>query len=156
MRRRRLSPSRAKSLERARARLIGRICNDYFLDTVAVLSDTFNGDLVTGLVFLAIVRENTRGGELAPVQGAAPRPDHLRRPVTVYTVAKGLNLTYETARRHVNRLIKEGFCTRLDGGLIVAGEILARPQMTRALERNKTHFKRLLRDAADAGEHAAD
>ena len=121
-----------------------------------MLSDTFDGDLITGLVFLAVVRENMRSFELAPVRSPAQKPDEMRVPVTVYTVAKALNLTYETARRHVNRLIKEGYCKRLDGGLIVSGEILVRPQMARALQRNQVGFERLLRDAASVGERAPD
>jgi CRP-like cAMP-binding protein len=148
---------RPSSLESPRTRLIARISNDYFLDTTRMLAELFGGELITALVFLAIARENLREAPVAdigaPLSDAPipPRPDSERLPVTVYAVAKRLGLTYETTRRHVNRLIKEGYCRRLGGGLIVPGDALLRPDIATGAERHRTLFLRLLRDALRAG-----
>ena len=42
------------------ARLVSRICIEFFLDSAVTCADFFKGELVTGLVFLAILRENVR------------------------------------------------------------------------------------------------
>lgn len=138
-------------------RLVGRICTEFFLDTAVSCADFFKGELLTGLVFMAILRENTRhidhASPEAKVYGTvtSPPPDHLREPVTIYVIAKVLGLTYETARRHVKRLVDDGYCVRLDRGLMIPTEVLLRSDMIRANERNLVAFNQLLHNAARAG-----
>ena len=140
-----------------KARLVSRICGDFFLDSAVMCAEFFDGELVTGLVFLAILRENTRHIDHGSPEAIAhsgldtPPPDDLREPVTVYAVAKVLGLTYETARRHVKRLVDRGFCLRLERGLLIPTEVLTRPEFLRANTRNLANFNRMLTDAARAG-----
>ena len=138
------------------ARLVSRISSEYFLDSAVLCAEFFKGELVTGLVFLAILRENVRYIDHGSPEGMAhraldaPPPNDLREPVTVYVVAKALGLTYETARRHVKRLVDDGYCLRLERGLLIPTEVLTRPEFLRANVRNLANFNRMLTDAARA------
>ena len=141
----------------ANIRLISRISTEFFLDTAVSCAEFFKGELLTGLVFMAILRENTRHIDHASPEAktysamASPPPDKLRQPVTIYVVAKVLGLTYETARRHVKRLVDEGYCVRLERGLLIPSEVLMRPEVIRANERNLKAFNDLLSNATRAG-----
>jgi len=138
---------RPLALSDAHASVVGRISNAFFLESAVDHADFFKGELVTALVFLAIVHENVRH---VPYRTASPA-DSEREPVTIYVIAKVLGLTYETARRHVKRLVDDGFCLRAERGLVVPASVLARPDFVRANERGLANFNRLLNDAADAG-----
>jgi len=141
----------------AHTRAVGRICTEFFLDAAVGSADFFKGELVTALVFLAILRENVRHIEHTPENANAYGgvhslpPNDEREPVTIYVVAKVLGLTYETARRHVKRLVEDGYCLRTERGLLVPAEVLTRPEVVRANERNLANFNRLLTNAVRAG-----
>jgi hypothetical protein len=138
-------------------RLVSRICNEFFLDSAIGVSEFFKGELLTGLVFMAILRENVRhidhGSPEAKTYGSlsSPPADEVREPVTIYVIAKVLGLTYETARRHVKRLVDDGYCLRLERGLVVPAEVLLKPDMIRASHRNLAAFNTLLHNAVRAG-----
>ena len=40
-------------------------------------------------------------------------PDEMRRPVSILSVASFLGLPYETVRRHMHRLVEDGWCERV-------------------------------------------
>jgi len=147
----------ALAVSEAYARTVSRICTDFFLETAVGSADFFKGELVTALVFLAILRENVRHIDFAAQAAAAngmpiqPPTDTEREPVTIYVVAKALGLTYETARRHVKRLVDDGYCVRTERGLLVPAEVLMRPEVIRANERNLANFNRLLNNAVRSG-----
>ncbi len=138
-------------------RLVSRICNEFFLDSAVSCADLFKGELLTGLVFMAILRENVRHIDHASAEAktygglTSPPPDEVREPVTIYVVAKVLGLTYETARRHVKRLVDDGYCVRLERGLMIPADVLLKPEMLRANERNLASFNALLHNAVRAG-----
>ena len=138
-------------------RLVNRICTEFFLDSAISCSEFFKGELLTGLVFMAILRENVRhidhGSPEAKAFGGleSPPTDDVREPVTIYVIAKVLGLTYETARRHVKRLVDDGYCVRLDRGLMIPAEVLLKPEMLRANQRSLSAFNTLLHNAVRAG-----
>ena len=128
------------------------ICNDYFLNTAISVSDAFAGDLVKGMVFLAIRRANAAGvPHDINVNRLNSTLDNPPAPTTVYSVAKTLGLTYETARRHVNWLIDQGHCTRTPRGVVISPEALTQPAMVRGRLRNHAHFKHFLAELSRAG-----
>jgi len=141
----------------AHTRAVGRICTEFFLDAAVGCADFFKGELVTALVFLAIMRENVRHIDHTPENVRAYGgvtslpPDSEREPVTIYVVAKALGLTYETARRHVKRLVEDGYCVRTERGLVVPTDVLTRPEIVRGNERNLANFNTMLNNAAKAG-----
>jgi len=136
------------------AAVVSRISNAFFLESAVAHADFFKGELVTALVFLAIVHENARHIEYSAFANGRPPvspADSEREPVTIYVIAKVLGLTYETARRHVKRLVDDGFCLRMERGLLVPDAVLARPDVVRANERSLANFNLLLNNAVNAG-----
>ena len=108
---------------------VARINVIHFLGLTRALATNLSLELISGLVMMAILTANTKAfrdvekqtTDLGSMQ-VVPR-DAARQPITVYALAKSLNMPYETARRHVGTLIERGFCTRLKGGgvLVTAG-----------------------------------
>jgi hypothetical protein len=147
----------AVAVSEAHTRAVARICTEFFLEAAVGTADFFKGELVTALVFLAIMRENVRHIDHTPENARAYGgvqslpPDTEREPVTIYIVAKALGLTYETARRHVKRLVEDGYCVRTERGLVVPAEVLTRPEVVRGNERNLANFNTLLNNAVSAG-----
>ncbi|MBV9509524.1 MAG: hypothetical protein JO303_04505 [Caulobacteraceae bacterium] len=119
---------------RLSAEAAASLASDYLLNAIGVLGELFDGDLVTGLVFLTILR--------AGLDAAGP--------VTVYEVSKRLGLTYETARRHVNRLIRQDYCRREATGLTIPRATLLKPEVARAAVRGGRALHRLIHGATRA------
>ena len=135
-----------------------RLSADHLLRNVEVLSDNFDGDLMLGLIFSAIIQANVRHISDDPVVGAkygllgsAP-PDELREPISVNALSESLSIPYETTRRYVNRLVKLGWCVKVGGrGVVVPGAIIASPQAMAAAAKQFAHLTRFLRQLKDIG-----
>lgn len=139
-------------------RQVVRLAGDFFLNTAQVITSAIDTDLVTGMIFLAIVRANVRhmldDPELAQAYfepGDRP-PEAFRKPVSVYAIARELRLPYETARRHISKLLAKGLCERLaDGGVVFPPEVNDRPEIRQAVATNFHATVRYARALADAG-----
>ena len=142
--------------ETAGARVAARLSSDYVLRSLLLLAGRYDGELMTGVVSLAIIAANTAHLEQAagtpqyPDLGEIP-PDDLRKPISVLALAGSLGLPFETTRRHVNRLRKAGRCVRVKGGVIVPAESLRNFDNDAALVANLTNLRRLFRSLAKAG-----
>lgn len=129
-----------------------RASRDYFLRWVQLVSETWQGDLLTGVIFLAIVNENTRMIRKMDVNPSAFSsghelpPDEMRLPVSVYVLSRILGLSYETTRRHVAKLIERGQCIRLGGrgGLVIPRSVLASDAAEAMVARNLENLDQLL------------
>ena len=103
----------------------------HVLRCVSIAADLGGGDMVHGVILLTIIHANTtllrlsNGDRDYDALSGAP-DDSLRRPVSVYAVARQLGLPYETVRRHVGKLMEEGRCLRLGprGGVIVPADAI--------------------------------
>lgn len=144
--------------DKVRERLALRAATTYMLRSVRVLNRIVgNGDILRTLIFLAVVDTNIRhlrpDEEVAQTySGAEDRvPDEARRPISIHALALELDLPYETTRRHVNRLMADGFCLRLEGGVIVPGEVLAREAFKSALKQNFENLRQLMSDLDSGG-----
>ncbi len=89
---------------------------DHVLRCVSIAARLAGGDVLHGIILIAIIQANTAGprqsaGDHDPAAGGPD--DSLRTPVSAYAIAKQLGLPYETVRRHVARLIDEGRCARV-------------------------------------------
>lgn len=139
-------------------RQVVRLAGDFFLNTSQVITTAIDTDLVTGMIFLAIVRANVRhmldDPELALAYfepGDRP-PEVFRKPVSVYAIARELRLPYETARRHIRKLLAKGLCERQgDGGVVFPPEVNDRPEVRQAVATNFHTTIRYARALADAG-----
>jgi hypothetical protein len=130
------------------ARIAARLTAEFFFRTAVMIGDAANGNLMSGLVLRAVVIGNTShfdNDPKRPPQYAAlddRAPDELRRPTSVAAVASSLGLPYETARRHVNKLVKDGLCVRTKGGVVALGAVNEGPAFEQALRANMANIRR--------------
>jgi hypothetical protein len=135
-----------------------RLVANYMLRNVEVVSEAANGDLMAGLIFSAIVQANVRPISNDPKLGKAYGhmdaipPDELRSPVSVNALAESLKIPYETTRRHVNKLIKLGFCVKLGTrGVIVPASVIASPTMVKGGLQQYSHLMHFLGQLKEIG-----
>ena len=134
-----------------------RLGGAYFLDTVGLVTEAIDQDLIPAMLFLAIARENIRAlattgraqAEYAALDDIPP--DTLRNPVSIYALARGMGVPYESARRHVAKLIKAGMCERVHDGIIVPAHVYERPALRQATIRNWDRTLAFLRELAQVG-----
>lgn len=144
--------------EKDHGRLALRASTRFFLRSVELLTRAVSdGDILRGVIFLAIVDANTR--HLRPSDPVAKSfsatrdsvPDEIRRPVSVHALALDLALPYETTRRHVNALIDQGLCQRVEAGILVRAEVLDRDGMVATHRKNIENLHALFSDLRDGG-----
>ena len=135
-----------------------RLVANYMLRNVEVVSEAADGDLMAGLIFSAIVQANVRpisnDPKLAKTYGQmdAIPPDELRSPVSVNALAESLKIPYETTRRHVNKLIKLGFCVKVGTrGVIVPASVIASPTMVKGGLQQYSHLMHFLGQLKEIG-----
>lgn len=134
----------------AQRRFVMKQAADLFLRMTVALSDMFDGNLVTGVVFLAIARANVqhlrRGPDADEFDDDGIYPDELRRPVSVLSVANFLGLSYETTRRHVAQLVEMELCVKVGRkGVVAPAAVIRRPQVSRLSEVSDKGVRTLLR-----------
>jgi len=137
-----------------KSRLAARLSADYMLRSLKMISELANGELLTGLVNLAMAQANVahldRVSSGFDAIGKAP-PDELRRPVSVLALSSSLGLPYETTRRHVAKMIATGQCVRAKGGVVVPTAVVQDARRNAMLEVNLVNLKRLVRALRSAG-----
>nr|QMS48171.1 hypothetical protein WG33_0370 [uncultured bacterium] len=133
-----------------RDRLALRVSTEYMLRSIDLMTNVVGGDLVKGLIFVAVVQANTQhivsDDTMSQTYSEAEDkvPDGARRPVSVHALSVSLGIPYETTRRYVNKLLAEGYCTRVRRGLVVPVEVLSKPEMVVTLKRNFANLQRLM------------
>lgn len=122
---------------------------DYILRMLHETAVTFDGDLISGIIFLALIRANTQHlAEATQRQYSLHNgviPDEARRPATVKSISDSLNLPYETVRRHLGKLADKGYCVRSERrGFLASEDVLRRPLFAGVLTRNLGHFHQMI------------
>jgi DNA-binding Lrp family transcriptional regulator len=133
------------------ARVVARLSAQYLLRVCQLIAEVY-GDIRYGIVAQTIVAANTahldvRGGEgwrYATIE--EPPPDDVRRPIRTARLAESLGLPFETVRRYVRRLIDDGACVRVKGGLIVPRQVQERPAAARGSVANVGYVRKFVRD----------
>jgi hypothetical protein len=135
-----------------------RLSAEYMLRNVEVLSEAADGDLMGGLIFSAILQANVRpianDPKLGKTYGQLDTipPDEMRWPVSVNALAESLKIPYETTRRHVNKLIKDGFCVKVaNRGVIVPASVVGQERMIKAAFQQYSHLMHFLGQLKDIG-----
>jgi hypothetical protein len=146
---------RAKTVEEAdKIRLVARLSADYMLRSLKMIGELAQGELLTGLVNLALVQANVghldRMGSGFNSLDSIP-PDEVRRPVSVLALSASLGLPYETTRRHVAKMVETGQCLRVKGGVIAPTAAVDDPRRAEMLEQNLINLRRLYRNLKAAG-----
>jgi len=135
-------------------RLVARLSADYMLRSLKLIGELAQGELLTGLVNLALVQANV--GHLDRMESGfnsleSIPPDEVRRPVSVLSLSASLGLPYETTRRHVAKMVATGQCLRVKGGVIAPTAAVDDPRRAEVLEQNLINLKRLYRNLKAAG-----
>lgn len=133
---------------------------DLVLNAAPHISAAFGGDFVRGLVFFAIVRASVAhlnaSGALNERAPGGLFPDALRRPVSILGVSQFLSIPYETTRRHVTRLVEDGYCRRLGSRqFVVDSATLARPEIDALSAHMSRQIQQLSRRVETAAAAAA-
>ncbi len=137
-------------------RALLRVGNEYFLRTLDRLA-VMHGDIVSALVFNAIwtanVKHITNSGANSNFGSMDDiPPDSVRRPISVLALSSSLRIPYETVRRYVQDLLKQGLCVRLGGkGILVPAAVLGRPLFRHAILEEVPNFLRFLSDIKRCG-----
>ena len=138
-----------------KTRLAARLSADYMLRSLKMIGELAQGELLTGLVNLALVQANVAHLDRASAGftglDSVP-PDELRRPVSVLALSASIGLPYETTRRHVAKMVKTGQCLRVKGGVIVPAAVVEEDaRRSEMLEQNMINLRRLYRNLRNAG-----
>jgi DNA-binding transcriptional MocR family regulator len=72
-----------------------------------------------------------------------PIPDDQMEPVSVQTLAKTLDLSFETARRRVRAMEARGWCARRRGGVYVPTSMALSPEMRLVMTAACGHLQRM-------------
>jgi hypothetical protein len=150
-------PASASSADRDKARIVDRLATEHFLRSARALSDQAGGNLFKGLTLRAIVAANVGHIDQQPAtsgrygaMGEAP-PRDLLRPVSVLAVAGSLGLPYETTRRYVAALMREGAAVRVKGGIVASAATLSGPSAEQAMMASLVNLRRFARALNRAG-----
>lgn len=90
-------------------------------------------DLIDSLLFATIVSSNVApliqdpGLQLTYAGLDSPLPDDARRPVSINAVAQSMRVPFETARRRIRAMARDGLIELTERGAIIPRSILARP-----------------------------
>jgi hypothetical protein len=130
-------------------RYVMRLGMDYFLRMATACSEMFEGNFLTGVVFLGIAQSSVshlnKPLRLNPAAVEGVFPDDLRRPVSVLGLAQFLGLPYETTRRHVNHLVDLGFVAKAGSrGVVVPSEVMRRPEVDRLVAANFANVRQFV------------
>jgi hypothetical protein len=128
-------------------RFTARATTDFFLRHVTTVASLFDGDFITGLVFVAIGAANNRKIQPGKSDGAgrdAEGSDNEWTPIPVAALSRTLGLPYETTRRHVAKLIERGACVRTDEGLVLTQEAVESEPVVAAFKKSNADVRWLI------------
>lgn len=118
-----------------------RLAVAHFLASLEALRQVLGVDIITTFLFLAINRANfsgvmeIEGGKIRSAGPDAFLPDDQRHPISAFAVARDFGTPYETARRHVAKLVATGLCDRQpEGGLVIPTRVLEGDKLRQAGE----------------------
>lgn len=138
-------------------RIISRASMDYVVSMYSAILRGSGHDPIDALILSTVAVANVAhlNADKALSQAYSgldtPEPQALKRPISRNAVALSLGLSYETARRRIQRLLNEGALVEVDGGLIGANEV-ANPGMVKAMaEQNAVLLRRLVRQLREHG-----
>jgi DNA-binding Lrp family transcriptional regulator len=125
-------------------RIVARLTYGHFLRMIGALVHAI-GDLTSALILMATLRENAEHIAELPstIVSDGLMPDALKVPAPPARVAAMLGLGESTVSRRLTRLVHEGRCLRRKGGVIVAAEYVARPEIVALLQFNHSSLLRL-------------
>ena len=138
------------------ARIAGWLAVPFFVD-ISLLGRLDGASVLDALLINGVLEANlaplNRDPELQVAHatlGAAP-PDDLRRPVSINALAGSLRLPFETVRRHVNKLAREGRLAVTPQGVYVPAAMVVSPSFVAAARARYERVRRFCDDLSAAG-----
>lgn len=138
-------------------RIMSRVSMDYVISMYSAILRGSRHDPVDTLLLTTVAVANVAHLNADKAQSQAyggldsPEPMDIKRPISRNAVALSLGLSYETARRRIQKLLDEGALIEVEGGLIGANE-KASPEVVRKLaEQNAILLRRMVRQLRDQG-----
>jgi hypothetical protein len=138
-------------------RIISRASMDYVVSIYSAILRGSRHDPIDALILSTVAVANVAhlnaDRDLSQAYGSldTPEPQEIKRPISRNAVALSLGLSYETARRRIQKLINEGALLDVEDGLIGANE-QSSPEMVKAMaEQNAILIRRLVRQLRDHG-----
>lgn len=129
---------------------------DFLLRTTETLLPVW-GDLTRSFIFAGAMSANARAITYDPEQAwayadmDAPPPDEARHPISVRALALAVGMPFETVRRHVNRMVRDGGLERRDGGVLVPMAFMQREPFQHHSPMIAMRFTRMVVDLKRAG-----
>jgi DNA-binding IclR family transcriptional regulator len=138
----RSSMAHTESAKSPPPRVVGRLCIDFILRAVRSVSRHLDGDILGGLVVLALLQR-----ELSQIAANEAPEQATPRPISVKSLARSLKSPPETMRRCVVRLIENGWCVRVDKqGIVLSQTASAREKTAALLTDIRNDFSLMLAD----------
>jgi len=137
-------------------RAVNRISSTYFMRSLRLMVEFHGGELLRALIHFAIFTANIAhldqgNGPVRYVGLDSPPPDEERRPISILAISDGMGLPFETVRRHVNKLLAEGQCVRVKGGVIVPKAVVESDRAKKLGRVNLTYVQKMTRDLRRIG-----
>lgn len=129
--------------------VVERLILTFSLRALETLTELY-GDVTAGTIAAAItaanVRRVTRDPQLAQFYSSEgmPPPDSLRVPITLRSLAREIDLPFETVRRRVHALIAAGIVVQKGEGVIVPAEVMLSDRHVENNRRIALHFEQML------------
>jgi hypothetical protein len=133
-----------------------RVCGEYVMRSVDVLGRLYDNDFLAALIHTAIWAANTETLRMGPENlrygglNDIP-PDSMRQPISINALASQLGVPFETTRRYVNAMLRDGLVVRTEKGLIVPAAVLGQSRMLEGARTVHNHTVRLIGDLHRAG-----
>jgi hypothetical protein len=133
--------ARAQTASFGDLQIAARLGGEFFIRGIEIAARAHGGDLLRGIIFTAIAVANSEhlsaGGDPA---GGTGEP----RPVSVLAIANSIGVPYETTRRYVNIMVRDGQCVRHGRrGVVIPEEAFLTPGMFNAMRETLASFNRL-------------
>lgn len=118
-----------------------RLGGEFFIRGIEIAARAHGGDLLRGIIFTAVAVANSEhlsaGGD--PVGG-----DGEKRPVSVLAISNSIGVPYETTRRYVNMMVRDGQCERHGRrGVVISDQAFLEPGIVGAMNETLASFNRL-------------
>lgn len=137
------------------ARIAGWLAVPFFVDVSLI--GRLDSSLLDALLINGVLEANlapmNRDPELQVAHARldnAP-PDDLRRPVSINALAGSLRLPFETVRRHVNQLVREGWLITTPQGVYVPAAMVTSPKFVGAVRARYVRVLQFYEDLCAAG-----
>jgi hypothetical protein len=118
-----------------------RLGGEFFVRGIEIAARAHGGDLLRGIIFTAIAVANSE--HLSAGADPADGPGE-RRPVSVLAISNSIGVPYETTRRYVNMMVRDGQCVRHGRrGVVIPEEAFMAPGILGAMRETLASFNRL-------------